>query len=164
MSDTRTSITVYSDVMTLDEFHSLLGPDWMGDDVHERDTGLIEPGDPRLEGIPTEALPTKRYLYWQGDHGGWLDEEEKILELIELRSDITEVEWRQEDQAANYDDVISASYYTRDGRVSFTTSLIPTTTPTMIAAIRGARRQGNDHAAWLAVEQLLAGIERGAQI
>ena len=164
MSDTRTSITVYSEVMTLDEFHSLLGPDWMGDDVYQRDTGLVEPSDPRLEGIPAEALPTKRCLYWQGDPGGWLDEEEKILELIELRSDITEVEWRQEDQQAQFDDVISAHIYTRESSTTFSSMLIPNTYRAMIAAIRDARRQGNDHAAWLAVDQLLDGIERGAQI
>src|SRR6478736_2282095 len=161
MSDLRTSITVYSDVMTLDEFESLLGPDWMGDDVYQRDVGLVDPDNPLAAELGIDQGP-RRYLYWQGEHGGWLDEEAKIEELIELRADVTEVEWRQEDNNANYIDVISANVYTRDGRQSFTTALVPETYPAMIATIRNARRQGNDHAAWLAVEHLLAGLEKGA--
>lgn len=163
MSDLRTSITLYSDVMTLDEFESLLGPDWMSDEIFERETGLVEPGNPLAAELGIDQGP-RRYLFWAGSHGGWLDEASKIEELIEMRADVIEIAWKQEDNNAQYDEVISADVFSRDGHQSFTTALVPATYPAMIATIRNARRQGNDHAAWLAVEHLLAGLEKGAAL
>lgn len=163
MSDLRTSITVYSDVMTLDEFESLLGPDWMSEDVFEREHGLVDPANPLAAELGIDQGP-RRYLFWQGSHGGWLDEEAKIEELIEMRADVVEIGWEQQDQAAQYSEVISAQVWTREGVTKFTTALVPETYPAMIATIRNARRQGNEHAAWLAVEHLLVGLEKGAAL
>ena len=105
----------------------------------------------------------RRWLYWQGNHGRWLEEQvlPKLREILELRADVEEIQLRAEDQDANYDEVVSARVITRDGEQEFMTTLVPNTYRTMVAAIRGARNQGNDHAAWLSVEHLLAGLEKG---
>lgn len=154
MSDVRTTLTIYSDTLTEDELATLLGPDWMSEDVYELDWGLP---------VHVDTAP-RRYLYWQGDHHGWLNEEEKIAELLELRSDITEIEWRQEDRDANYDDVISAEVWTRDGVRKFGTVLVPHGLAEMLAEVRMNRRNGNEHNAWLAAERLFAALEKGMSL
>jgi hypothetical protein len=160
MSDYRSSITIYSSRMTEDELATLLGPDWVGDDTEawEVEWGVSE--------SVKHQTSKRRWLYWQGNHGSWFDGKvlPKLRAILELRSDVEEIRLRREDQDANYDGVISGRIITRDGEQEFNSALVPHTYMTMVAAIRGARRQGNDHAAWLSVEHLLAGLEKGYEL
>lgn len=150
------SVSVYTPTMTEDEFASLLGAEFM-EDVDGWDVEWGESSDIRGD---------ERYLYWQGNLGAWWDEvgESHVVDLLELRADITRIKIRVENHDANYDEVIQARELTRDGDTSFNPVLMPETYPAMIAAIRDQRAAGNEAGAWLSVGHLLAAIEKGASL
>lgn len=158
MGDTMHSSIRLEGALTLDEFESLLGPEFMGDSAYEVDTGL------RVEGGMS-------ILYWSASHFGWIDEhlQSKVEEIIEMRSDVRKVEVRTANYDANPDSAVKASIYERhyDGSrhvQHFEQALIPTDTRERIASIPTIRRESGDAAAWLVVGDLLNTILKGMNL
>ena len=156
MADTmHSSITVYAEHLTLDEFESMLGPDFMGDSAWEVDTGLW-----------SEREPGRR-LHWSADHFSWVDEnlQSKAEELIEMRADVSRIEVRTANYDANPDDAVKASVYVRGQEpVHFSQVLVPTDIVSRIGRISAIRKESGDAAAWLAVGDLLNLIQKGINL
>jgi hypothetical protein len=150
----HTSITVYADKLTLDEFESMLGPDFMDDSAWEVETGLwVESGERRLR--------------WSARHYSWVDDrlQGKVEELIEIRADVTRIETRTANYDANPDDAVKASITVREhGTVHFAQALVPNDTLDRIASIPVIRHTAGDAAAWLAVGELLNLISEGSNL
>lgn len=157
----HTSITVYAEHLTLDEFESMLGPEFMDDSAWEVETS---------EWVDTPHDP-KRRLTWSARHYGWISEnlQSKVEELIEMRADVSRVQTRTANYDANPDSAVEASIYERhyDGSrhvQHFEQALVPTDARERIASIPTIRRESGDAAAWLVVGDLLNTILKGMNL
>jgi hypothetical protein len=149
----HSTITVYSDTLTLDEFESMLGPEFMDDSAWEVETVCWEDAE--------SADP--RHLYWSARHYE-LEPAEAADQIIELRTDVTRVEVRTANYDAMPDDAVSASIHTRDRVVHFELGLVPVGMRDRIGSINTIRRESGDAAAWLVVGDLLNLITEGSQL
>lgn len=150
----RSSITVYAERLTLDEFESILGSEFMDDSAYEVETGLW-----------SEREPGRR-LFWSASHFGWITENlpAKVEELIEMRADVSRIEVRVTNYDANPNDAVSASVTTRSGTVEYVPTLVPADFRDRIVAIKVLRQTEGDAAAWLAVGELLNLISEGSNL
>lgn len=149
----HSTITVYSDTLTLDEFESLLGPEFMDDSAWEVETECWEDVE----------FSTPRHLFWSARHYD-LNAPDVADRLIELRVDVTRVTTRTANYDANPDDAVTASVHTRDRVVRFEFGLVPVDVRDRIASVNTIRRESGDAAAWLAVGDLLNLITEGGQL
>ena len=153
----HTSITVYAERLTLDEFESMLGPEFMDDSAWEVETA---------EWVDTPH-DIERRLTWSARHYGWISEnlQSKVEELIEMRADVTRVETRTANYDANPDGAVTASVYARGQEpVHFAQVLVPDDIVSRIGRINTIRKESGDAAAWLAVGDLLNLIQKGINL
>lgn len=153
MTDQRSSITVYSKHLSVADFE-------------QEASFILEEMDSEKE-IGLGPSDTPRYLFLQGNHGSWVQEKlGPFLEnLMERRTSITRIEWRQEDRDAQYDEVMSARVLRRgEPWQVFTAALIPDDTFVRVTTLKEQRNRGENAAAWLTAMSLIEDIETGATL